>query len=73
MLSSGLYNGRDAFIYKVNINGTYQLLQKLPTFFAVDVLFVEVDGLVLLVIANQYQTSDISHIIEYNVPVQIYQ
>ena len=71
-LSAGLYAGREAVIYKVNINGSYTVLQRLPTFYASDVLFVKANEELFLVIANQYQESDFAWKTEVGVPVQIY-
>eukprot|EP00794_Sanderia_malayensis_P006818 gene6818-7587_t len=71
-LNSGLYSGREAVIYKVNVNGSYLILQRLPTFFAKDVMFLEIQNELLLIIANEYQYSGVSLLTDYNVPVQIY-
>ncbi len=71
-LNSGLYNGRESAIYHIFINGTYSVLQRLPTFHASDALFLKIQNELFLIIANEYQKSDWSFVTDYNVPVQIF-
>ncbi len=71
-LNSGLYNGRNAVLYKVHINGSYSIIQTLPTYYATDALLLKVEGDLYLIIANEYEYSEIMFKKEYKVPVQIY-
>ena len=72
-INIGMYGGTDVVVYKFKFNGTYTVLQTIPTNYASDIQFLEVGSTLFLVVANQYQMSQYSIAIEYSVPAQIYQ
>ena len=71
-ITAGLYSETEAVVYKVKMNGTYAVLQTISIQYASDAMFLEVRGALFLVIANQYQMSEVSIAVEYKISSQVY-
>ena len=71
-INAGLYSGTEAVVYKIKMDGTYAVLQTISINYASDAMFLEVRSALFLVIANQYQMSEVSIAVEYKIQTQIY-